>query len=352
MTSIHRIVALAGILAVTAPSLPVFAQGAAPTKAQQQEAATRFKKGLELFKDGDYQAALIEFRRANELAPNYNVLYNIGQVYFQLQDYPNALHALEGYLSEGGSSIPSSRHADVQRDIDKLRARVANMEIVATVADADVAIDDISVGKSPLAKPIMVSAGRHKVTISKTGFTPTTKVVEIASGDSLKVPIDPVEQKANVVVVPDPNKPPEPVVVAPAPPPENLPPPPPPAPRSVPWAGIVVTGGLTIGSVITGVLALGAKSSLQTDLKSPSATRASLDSAHSKMTGLALATDILAGSAIVAFGVTLGVGLSGPSKKDGAPAPAAAAPPAQPASAPTTVRVGFGADGVKLLGTF
>ena len=50
----------------------------APTKAQQQEAATRFKKGLDLFKDGDYQASLIEFRRANELAPNYNVLYNIG----------------------------------------------------------------------------------------------------------------------------------------------------------------------------------------------------------------------------------------------------------------------------------
>jgi hypothetical protein len=342
---IHRILALAGALAIAAPSLPAFAQNA-PTKAQQQEAATRFKKGLELFRDGDYQAALIEFRRANELAPNFNVLYNIGQVYFQLQDYPNALNALERYLSEGSSNIPSSRRAEVQRDIDKLRARVANMEILATVPDADIAIDDVVIGKSPLPKPIMVSAGRHKVTISKTGFTPTTKMIEIASGDSLKVPIDPIEQKATpIVVVPDPNRPPDPVNVTPPPEVPVMPPPPP--PKSAPIAGIVVTSALTVGSVITGVLALGAKSSLQDEVKNPMATRDSLDSAHGKLTGFALATDILAGSAVVALGVTLYVGLSGPSKKD---APAAA--PKAGALFTPTVRVGFGADGVKLLGTF
>ena len=347
MRSIHRIVALAGVLALTAPALPAFAQNA-PTRAQQQEAATRFKKGLELFKDGDYQAALIEFRRANELAPNFNVLYNIGQVYFQLQDYPNALNALERYMSEGGGNIPSSRRADVQRDIDKLRARTANMEIVVTVPDADVAIDDVVVGKSPMAKPILVSAGRHKVTISKVGFTSTSKVVEIASGDSLKVPIDPVEQKvAPIVVVTDPNKPPDNTNVVTPPEPPVAPPPPP--PRPVPVAGIVVTSGLVVGAVVTGVLALGAKSSLQDEVKSPTATRDSLDSAHSKLTGLALATDILVGSAVVALGVTLYVGLSGPSKKDAPRAPGAAPP--QPASLPT-VRVGFGADGVKVFGKF
>jgi hypothetical protein len=347
MRSIHRILALAGALAIAAPSLPAFAQNA-PTRAQQQEAATRFKKGLELFKDGDYQAALIEFRRANELAPNFNVLYNIGQVYFQLQDYPNALNALERYMSEGSSNIPSSRRADVQRDIDKLRARVANVEIVVTVPDADVAIDDVVIGKSPLPKPIMVSAGRHKITISKTGFTATTKLIEIASGDSLKLPIDPVEQKAAPIVVApvDPNRPPDPVNVTPPPDVPVIPPPPP--PRPVPVAGIVVTSGLVIGSVITGVLALGAKSSLQDEVKSPTATRDSLDSAHGKVTGFALATDILAGSAVVALGVTLYVGLSGPSKKD---APAAAAPHAGAFFTPTA-RLAFGADGIKLLGTF
>jgi len=77
----QRSLALCVVLALTLPSFTASAQGTV-TAAAQTEAASRFKKGLELFKDGDYQAALIELRRANELAPNYNVLYNIGQVYF------------------------------------------------------------------------------------------------------------------------------------------------------------------------------------------------------------------------------------------------------------------------------
>jgi hypothetical protein len=341
----RAIVAFAGALAITAPALPSLAQQQpAPSKDQVKEAGTRFKKGLDLFKDGDYQAALIEFRRAYELAPNYNVLYNIGQVYFQLQDYPNALSALQRYIAEGGKNIPSSRHADVDKDIEKLLARVANFTIVTTVADADVTIDDVSVGKSPLAKPIMVSAGKHKITISKAGFTATTKVIEIASSETQNVPIDPV--KIEVAPPPTPVAPPPETGPANTTPTEAPPPPPPPPPaRSVPVPGIVVTSGLTVGAVVMGILALGASSNLSTLRASPTATRDSLDSAHDKTVAYALVTDILAGGAIISAGVTLYVGLREP-KKDSAPTA-----PAQPTSF-TTVRVGMGPGSLQLLGTF
>lgn len=341
MRTLPRILAVAAALSIAAPAAPVLAQQ--PTKAHQHEAATRFRKGLELFKDGDYQAALIEFRRAYELAPNFNVLYNIGQVYFQLQDYPHALTSLQKYLDEGADRIPAARRAEVARDIEKLKARVANLEITSAVADAEVTIDDVPVGKTPLGKPIMVSAGRHKVTISKAGFLPATKVVEIASVEKQTVQLNPVEQKAAAPVV---VQPPPPVVVQPPLAQTPLPPEPPPPPPSkpVPVAGIVVTGVLTVGAVVTGVLALGAKSTLQDEVKSPTATRDGLDSAKNKLTGLALATDLLAGSAIVAGGVTLIVGLTGGPKKDA---------PAQqkPASLPH-VRVGVGPGSISLLGTF
>lgn len=349
MTKTSRIAAFAAALALTAPALPSYAQQATPTKAQQQEAATRFKKGLELFKDGDYQAALIEFRRANELAPNFNVLYNIGQVYFQLQDYPGALNSLERYLSEGASSIPSARRAEVQRDIDKLRARVANLDIVTTVPDCDIAIDDVVVGKSPLAKPIMVSAGKHKVTISKNGFTPSTKVVEVASGDSPKVQIDPVEQKTGTTVVvqeqskPEQTQNPNPVDTTPVAPP-------PPPPRSVPWAGIGITAGLTAGAVVMGILALTASNNLGNERTSPTATRDSLDSAKSKTTAFALTTDILTGAAVVSFGVTLYFGLRTP--KSDTPAPATPGAPAPQPAAFSDLRVGVSPNGIRLLGSF
>jgi hypothetical protein len=340
--------AVTAALAVAAPSLSALAQSA-PAKEQQQEAATRFKKGIELFTDGDYQAALIEFRRANDLAPNFTVLYNIGQVSFQLQDYAGALSALERYLSDGGARIPAARKADVLRDIEKLRARVATIEIVSSVPDAEVTLDDVTVGKTPLLKPILVSAGRHRITVSKAGFTATAKVVEVASGDSPKVPLDPAGElkaappPATGTDPVEPAKPPEPprntpAVVA------SAPPSPSPPSRPLPVAGIVVTSAFTLGSVITGILALSASSALKSDRQSPNATHDQLTSDATKTTVLAAASDVCTGSAIVALGVTLYAGLSG--KKEGGPALAA-----QPASS-TQVRAGLSGNGFRLVGSF
>jgi PEGA domain/Tetratricopeptide repeat len=352
--ALRRALAAAAVLSLTLPAWSASAQGAQPTAAAQQEAATRFKKGLELFKDGDYQAALIEFRRANELAPNYNVLYNIGQVSFQLQDYPNALRSLERYLEEGGKSIDAKRRAEVEKDIEKLRARVANLEINVNVGDAEVAIDDVTIGKSPLSKTVLVSAGRHKVTVTKTGFSPVTKVVEIASSETQKVPIELSENKSTATPPVEPPKNPDtpqnPPVDAGTPPVQ--PPggdtnqPPPPAPRSIPWAGWAVTGGLAAGAVVTGVLALGASSDLKTKRTSANPTSADLDSAKTKTQTLALVTDILTGCAVVAGGVTLYFTIAGGSSS------APAADKAKPALLRPEVKVGFTPGGLKLVGQF
>lgn len=350
MRTLPRLLALAAALSLATPAFPVLAQGA-PSKAQQAEAATRFKKGIELYKDGDYQAALIEFRRANELAPNFNVLYNIGQVYFQLQNYPDALHALERYLSEGGNSIPAARRADVQKDIDKLKARVANIEVTTTVPDADVSIDDLVVGKSPLPKPVMVSAGRHRVSVAKAGYTTATKIVEVASGDAPKVLVEPVEQKSATPLPPtEPPRPTEPPKLPPvadtgAPPPP--PPPPPPSSRPVPVPGIVVTSLLTAGAVVTGALALNASSTLKNDRASGSITHDQLSSDATKTTALAIASDVMSGGAIIALGVTLYVGLRKESPSTPASAPAAPVSKAAP-----TVRLGVGGNGVRIFGSF
>jgi hypothetical protein len=351
-SSRRRPLALCAALALTFPSFPVFGQGGASASAQQ-EAAGRFKKGLDLFKDGDYQAALIELRRANELAPNYTVLYNIGQVYFQLQDYPNALYSLERYLQEGGKSIDAKRRVEVEKDVEKLKARVANLEISVNVPDAEVTIDDVSVGKAPLPKSVLVSAGRHRIIVTKAGYSSVTKVVEIASAELQKVPIELVENKPAVApVVPDQAKSTSaPPVLSPAPPPLAPPEEAPPPARRVPVAGWVVTGGLAAGAVVTGVLALGASSDLQTQRASGIATRDDLDAARTKTQTFALVTDILTGCAVVAGGITLYLTIASGSSSDAKPAAAPAPAPAGAFVKPT-MKVGVTPGGVTLLGTF
>ena len=76
------------------------ATAAGPSPEVVTEAKSRFDRGLELYNEGEYPLALIEFTRAYELVPNYRVLYNIGQVGIQLGQYANARRALEEALQD------------------------------------------------------------------------------------------------------------------------------------------------------------------------------------------------------------------------------------------------------------
>lgn len=363
MTSTARLLAIATTLSIALTPLTASSQSGGgeaapaakePTKEAREEARVRFLKGLDLFREADYHAALIEFRRAYELAPNPSVLYNIGQVYFQLQDYANALTSLERYLAEAGKNVPAARRADVEKDIEKLRSRVANLDISANVPDVEIAVDDVVVGRTPLAKPIMVSAGRHKITASKEGFRTATRVVEVASADSLKVPLELIEQKVGGPTPPPDttakNVPPPPLPTATATGTVSTPPPPPPQGRGIPWAGWAVTGGLAAGAVITGVLALGASSDLAEQRNAPAQTRESLDDAASKVSTLALVSDIFTGCAVVAGGISLVLTItSGPSSSDrSGPSPA----PKAGSTGFQTVRVGVLPGGLQVSGSF
>ena len=103
-----RTIALALLvgLGAAATGSPAHApDAAAPSKANVEEAKRRFLRGRELYEENNFQGALVEFRRAYELAPTYRLLFDIGQVYYQLQDYPNALKSFTRFLQEGKAEV-------------------------------------------------------------------------------------------------------------------------------------------------------------------------------------------------------------------------------------------------------
>src|SRR3954465_9847176 len=100
---------------------PVCAHAETPTAASVEEARQHYKRGVDLYGEANYTAALIEFRRAYEIAPNFSVLYNIGQIHYQLHDYADSLRTFQAYLSEGGNKVPSARRTEVEREVAYLR---------------------------------------------------------------------------------------------------------------------------------------------------------------------------------------------------------------------------------------
>ena len=320
--------------------IPASVAEAQPNKAE--EAKQRFQKGVELFQEGDFQGSLVEFKRSYELVPNFNVLYNIGQVYFQMQDYANALKTLQQYLETGGSRVTASRRTDVERDIDKLKGRVAPVVIRVSVTGAEIFVDDVSVGTSPMKDPVVVSSGKRRFSASKEGYNTARETKEIVSGENGDVSLNLTELKPGQSNVTPP--PPGGAGGAGA----GNPPPPPEEQKSyvgpiVVWS---VTGACAVVWGTLGGLALAADSDLET-LKGKQTTAQALSDAASKPKNLAIGSDVMMALTIAgAAGATAWTIVIATS--DGKPSVA----PTSGARSRTDVRLGFGPGNATLLGRF
>jgi hypothetical protein len=161
------------------------------------EARERFDRGLALFEEGRYDAALAEFQRAYELSPSYRILYNLGRVYAETGDSVRSVDSLERFLSEGGASIERRRRTEVDALLVEQRARVSRVWVRTNVPDAQITIDgalalgaDRSPLRTPLREPIRVTAGRHLIGARATGHEAAERAVELPGGVEETVAID------------------------------------------------------------------------------------------------------------------------------------------------------------------
>jgi hypothetical protein len=299
-----------------------YADAQSGAAAPQEEAMQRFKRAVELYEEQDYAAALIEFRRAYELAPSYKLLYQVGQVSYKLRDYAGALQAFEQYLLEGGSEITPERRAEVQEEINLLKAQTGRLEISSNVFGAQVTIDDVPVGTTPLDGPLLVSVGKRKITVSAEGRQTVTQAVTVAGQELRKLSFDLPELAGETRTVYQKETPSKMTTWS--------------------WVGIGAAGALGIGATITGIMATGASEDLSNMTYVGTTPTKEIDDQQSKVKNLALTTDILAGAAIVTLGTTLIWTFARPDPPpefDSEPSPQAKRPALQP-------MIGFGSVGL------
>jgi hypothetical protein len=261
-----------------------------PSDERAQEARTRYERGLQLYNDGAAEGALVEFERAYQLSPTYKLLYNIALIRVQLNDYAQAIRAFQEYLAEGGAEVPTVRRSEVERHLASLKTKVGRVEVTSRARGADILVDDVAVGRVPLAEPLVLNPGRRRITVSHAGASSTT-VVNVAGQDHIKIELEPDAVRG------------QPATASAAASTSR-------APAYVAWG---ITAALAAGTTVAGVLALGAMSDLDEERRRVPTTRARLDQAESRMTLRAAVTDILAGATIVAGGTALYFTLSKPS---------------------------------------
>lgn len=319
MTLRRSLRALFVVHLVSAPlvALASPARAADAPASPMKEAGKHFQRGVALYSEADYRAALVEFKRAYEIAPNAAVLYNIGQTHYQLQNYAAALSTLERYLTEAGAG--ASHRAEVEQTLETLKARVGKVEVTTNLPDCEITIDDELVGKTPLAQPVLVSIGRRKVTAMHEGRPPETRFVEVAAGDTVKMALSLTDTERGQPS--GPTSVPSATSAGPRGPSAAL-----------VTAGWITTGVLAAGAITTGILALSASSELKNAHAAYPTTHDDLNKKASRVTTFSTIADVVGVAAVVVGGVTLYLTLS--------------------RSASSEVKVGVAPRGVSLEGTF
>ncbi|HEY7372799.1 MAG TPA: tetratricopeptide repeat protein [Polyangia bacterium] len=308
-----------GVRAEPAPA-PAPADGAGTNKLN--EAERRFRRGIDLYKEGDLNAAFVEFKRAYDLVPRYRILYNLGQVSYQRHDYAAALRYFRQYLHDGDDAVPEDRHREVAGAIVDLEQRVGRIDLQTADDGAEVFVDDVLIGTTPLRALVSVNAGRRKLDLVARDGEHRTRFVEVAGGEIATVAFPRLESRPA-------DKEPAPARAAEAPPALSLALPKPapavataplaavtppaassvpvvvatPAPRrsTFPWKSWTLTGLLAGGAATTGTIALLSKRNLDDQLNVFPQDPVEVDYYQRRTRGFALATDgLMIGATLMA----------------------------------------------------
>jgi hypothetical protein len=255
------------LAAMLAAPLTARAQSSSEKQAQALQV-----EGLRLMQKGDNRHALEKFDEAFQLVPSPRILFNRGKAHHALGDDVDALADFERFLDEAPFAPKESRD-EATRVVEKLRPKLAYLDIQAEDPGSEISVDGHTVGTAPLARPVVVARGKHEIKATKSGMNDDVRSVSVIPGQKLRVAIrlTAVAERTPVApaVVPAAPVEPAPVVTPVGPavtPPVKPPEPPAPAPGERPWqitAGWVAAGAsaLFLGAGITAQLLSASKSS-------------------------------------------------------------------------------------------
>jgi hypothetical protein len=180
--SIIVVLAIAGASVVSTWAAPAHA-------ADTAEANRHFQEGVELYGEGKFEEALVEFERAYEIAPHPLVLYNLAGTNRELSHYDDAIQYYERFLTEGEGKVSPELLEKGKSELAALKSRVGTILVTVDRAGAVISVDGHKAGEAPLQRPLVLGPGRHTIEIGMPGGRVETRVVALASGDQAKVDV-------------------------------------------------------------------------------------------------------------------------------------------------------------------
>jgi hypothetical protein len=158
----------------------------APAAAGDLSAAELKARADAAMDGGAFATAIESYRASYTLSRNPALLYNMGNAYERLGDYPNALAYLERFAAVAPADL-KARVPVLDELVESLRARLARLIVHCNISGARVLLRGARQGITPLAKEIATMPGTARVEIVAEGYRPFAQELDLTAGRSAHV---------------------------------------------------------------------------------------------------------------------------------------------------------------------
>lgn len=134
-------------------------ESAAEANALTAKAAALYDEGVVAYKNGQWAPARASFLAAWSLKKHWQIAGNLADCELQLNRYREAAEHAAYYFR----NAPADRRARAQALLEKAQTGTCTLTIPVDQAGAEVLVDGLAVGVSPLDGPVFVDPGHHAV---------------------------------------------------------------------------------------------------------------------------------------------------------------------------------------------
>ncbi len=147
------------------------------------EADLAFSRGNDAFSKGRYDEALGHYFLSHRLVPNRNVLFNIARCFEAMNRHDEAYRY---YADLSRQELGPDDAREVARSLQRIRPRVALVQVESEPAGAEVYVDRVDLGlrgRTPLT--LALSPGPHTIMVRKDGHRSSEREATLQRGREL-----------------------------------------------------------------------------------------------------------------------------------------------------------------------
>ncbi|MCL2447431.1 MAG: PEGA domain-containing protein [Polyangiaceae bacterium] len=143
-----------------------------------------------LFGNEDWAGAMAKYGDAYDASGDARLLYDMALCARGMHAYGQTWSLLTRFEREDANDLDAGTRAEVDAALTQLEDLVGKVDLDVGEAGASVAVDGRDAGVTPRPEPLVLDFGTHSISVTKSGFEPAARTIELDGPGRTRVVIE------------------------------------------------------------------------------------------------------------------------------------------------------------------